>query len=217
MNLKEISKNPLFKGIEYDELEKLLVCLKAHTKVFTKHEFILRRGTHVTQIALLVRGSALIIKDDYWGNRTIIKEVLRGELFGEAYACVPNVELEVSVLAKDDCEILFLDTLHMLQVCCNACHYHQRLIQNLLTIASMKNIMLTQKIEHITKRSIREKILSYLSSQSLERGSRRIDIPFDRQQLADYLSVDRSALSAELSKMRKEGILEYQKNHFRLL
>lgn len=212
-----LEKNPLFKGIQKEEIAGLLTCLHSHEKQYAKNELILRQGASIREIGLVLEGQAHIIRDDYWGNHTIISEVNCGQFFGEAYACVPSSELEVSVIASTDARILFLSIGHILTTCQNACPFHQRIIQNLLSIVAAKNLLLNQKMEHITKRSTREKVLSYLSSQSLRTGSASVTIPFNRQQLADYLSVDRSALSGELSRMQKEGVLTYRKNTFTLL
>lgn len=217
MKTDVLMKNSLFKGIKVEEMESLLHCLHAYCKTYKKEEMILHHGDKVNHIGLLLKGTAHIIKDDYWGNRTIIKEVYVGEIFAEAYACIHDKELEVSLLAMEDCEVMFLDVGAITCMCGQGCRFHQQIIQNLLMITSQKNLLLTQKMEHISKRTLRDKILSYLSAQSLKQGAQTISIPFNRQQLADYLSVNRSALSIELSKMQKEGILKYHKNNFELL
>lgn len=216
MKLDQIIKNPLFKGIEKEALDRLLGCLQAYEKQYQKGEYILHRGDVVSHIGYMVEGTAHIIKDDYWGNRTIIREIETEDLFAEAYACIPEQPSEISILTTRACNILFLDIHHLMQQCEQTCHYHQRIIQNLLIISAQKNIALTQKMEHITKRTTRDKILSYLSALSLQTNQLVIEVPFNRQQLADYLSVDRSALSAELSKMQKEGIILYHKHTFQL-
>lgn len=208
--------NLLFKGLTENELSLLFNCLKTRKQVFQKNENILSVGNTTEEIGLIVEGQALIIKDDYWGNRSIISELNAGELFGESYACVPGKELEISLIANETTTIIFLNINNIIHTCKNSCNFHHQIIHNLLAISSRKNILLTQKINHLTKRSTREKILSYLSSQSQLQGKSKISIPFDRQELADYLSVDRSALSNELSKMQKEGIISFQKNIFLL-
>lgn len=215
MNNERIMKSLLFQGIEHSELKKLLRCLHAYTKEYKKNEMILQRGDYVTSIGLLIKGQAHIIKDDYWGNRTILNEIEVGELFAESYACITNKELEVSLLATKDSEVLFLDIRYLFSMC-SSCQFHQRLIQNLFMISSLKNLSLTRKIEHITKRTTKEKILSYISSLCLNTGQQTVTIPFNRQQLADYLSVDRSALSSALSRMQKEGLITYNKHTFTL-
>lgn len=123
----------------------------------------------------------------------------------------------VSVLASERCEILFLEIQRVFTVCSPACGYHSRLIRNLLTIMARKNLMLTRKIDHMSQRTIREKVMAYLSCEAERWGNEAFEIPFNRQQLADYLAVDRSALSAELSRMQKDGLIEYGKNRFRII
>ena len=178
---------------------------------------ILCYGNVTNSMGMMLQGKAMIVKDDYWGNRFIINEIHQGELFGEAYACIPEQKLEISLIADEPCNVLFLNMTEITGICHLTCPSHNQLIRNLLAITSRKNVMLTQKMEHIMKKTTREKILSYLSAQSMKQNSQRILIPFNRQQLADYLSVDRSALSNELSKMQKESMISYHKNEFYLI
>ena len=215
MNL--LKKSILFQGIEDCEFDKLLKCLKAKEVKFQKGEMILCYGNVTNSMGMMLQGKAMIVKDDYWGNRFIINEIHQGELFGEAYACIPEQKLEISLIADEPCNVLFLNIVEITGICHLTCPSHNQLIRNLLAITSRKNIMLTQKMEHIMKKTTREKILSYLSAQSMKQNSQRILIPFNRQQLAEYLSVDRSALSNELSKMQKEGMISYHKNEFYLI
>lgn len=208
--------SPLFKNISPSDLPHLLKCLNSYEKIFHKNETIFLQGTSIHHIGLVLEGEVCIIKDDYWGNHTIISHLLPGEIFGEAYACIPNALLDVSVEAAKTCRILFLDVQDILHACKHGCHFHHQLIQNLLAIVSYKNLTLNQKIDHVTKHSLREKTLAYLSFQAKQSASSSFDIPYNRQQLADYLCVDRSALSNELSKLQKEGIISFHKNHFTL-
>lgn len=211
-----IKKSVLFYGMEEQEISPMLSCLSAVLKSFKKGEFIYRSGEGIASMGLVLRGSVHIIEEDFWGNRTILSEVSPGQLFGDAYACMPSVELEVSALAASDVDILFLDVQKIVTVCTSACEFHTRLIRNLLSVLSEKNLLLTRKIKHMAKRTTREKLLSYLSEESLKHKCPTFDIPFNRQQLADYLCVDRSAMSNELSKLKEEGILTFEKNRFRL-
>ena len=211
-----IKKSVLFYGMEEQEISPMLSCLSAVLKSFKKGEFIYRSGEGIASMGLVLRGSVHIIEEDFWGNRTILSEVSPGQLFGDAYACMPSVELEVSALAASGVDILFLDVQKIVTVCTSACEFHTRLIRNLLSVLSEKNLLLTRKIKHMAKRTTREKLLSYLSEESLKHKCPAFDIPFNRQQLADYLCVDRSAMSNELSKLKEEGILTFEKNRFRL-
>lgn len=212
-----LKNNPLFKNINPGDLHKLLKCLQSDNVIYQKEQIIIHSGERTKKIGILISGKIHIINDDCWGNRTIIKEIIPGELFGEAYACLPEKNFIFSIIAKEKCEVLYLDISKILHSCKNNCLYHQQLIENLLMITASKNILLTKKINHLTNRSIRKKILAYLSDFSKECGSNSFKIPFNRQQLANYLAVDRSALSFELSKMQKEGIISYHKNYFNLL
>ena len=213
---KIIKKSALFSGIDTDEISAVLNCLSAKESKFTKDEFVFRSGEKISSVGMVLSGQAHIIKEDFWGNRTIIAEVSAGSLFGETYACVGSEPLGVSVVASENLEILFLDIQKMMNVCTSVCEFHTKLIRNLLSVLAEKNLLLTKKMEHISKRTTRDKLLSYLSAQSLKCGKPSFEIPFNRQQLADYLSVDRSAMSNELCKLRDEGILTFQKNSFHL-
>lgn len=202
----EISALPLFRGIPAGELPALLDRAAAREVRFAKGELLLHRGETPRSLGLVLEGGVHIIREDFWGNRSIVGLAGPGEIFAESYA-LAGKPLAVSVLAAADGRALFLD----------AGHLSRRLSTNLLALLAEKNLMLTEKMRHMARRTTREKLLSYLSAQALRAGTAEFDIPLDRQQLADFLAVDRSAMSAALGKLRDEGILEFRKNHFRLL
>lgn len=202
----EISALPLFRGIAAGELPALLDRSSAREVRFAKGELLLHRGETPRSLGLVLEGGVHIIREDFWGNRSIVGLAGPGEIFAESYA-LAGKPLAVSVLAATDGRALFLD----------AGHLSQRLSANLLALLAEKNLMLTEKMRHMARRTTREKLLSYLSAQALRAGTAEFDIPLDRQQLADFLAVDRSAMSAALGKLRDEGVLEFRKNHFRLL
>ena len=156
----------------------------------------------------------MIAKDDIWGNRKIIERIRAGYVFGEAYASKGDEPLKIHVEATEETEVLFLDANKIIRTCSASCSFHTGLIHNMLSLVAGKNLHMMQKMDCLTERTIRNRLLSYLSIQVIEKQSNKFTIPFNRQELADFLSVDRSALSAELSKMQKEGIIEYSKNHF---
>ena len=206
--------SPLFTGIDDIDLSSMLNCLSAKKAAFTKDTYILSAGNTATDVGIVLSGSVNIIKEDFWGNRAILAKMQSGEMFGEAFAFARLQKLPVSVVAAEKSEVLFVDFKKITSTCSSSCLFHTQLIQNILKILAQKNIMLTQKLEHIVKRTTREKLLSYMSEQAIKSGTNSFIIPFNRQELADYLSVDRSAMSNELSKLRDEGILEFSKNHF---
>ena len=181
---------------------------------FQKGDFVFRRGEQITKVAVLLEGCIHIQKEDYWGNLSILSEISEGEIFGEVYACLGNDGILNNAVAVKESAVLFLDISRVLTLCPSACRFHGRLVRNLLSVLALKNKLLTQKLEHMSQRTTREKLLSYLSEQSLKEGCASFEIPFNRQQLADFLSVDRSAMSNELCKMRDEGILLFHKHHF---
>jgi CRP-like cAMP-binding protein len=216
-NFSTLQKSPLFEGVSDAELAEMTKCLGVRFKEYGKGETIYRVQDFVREIGVVVTGRVHIIKDDAWGNQNIIAEIGAGEMFAEAFVCGGVGVLPVSVIAVSDCEIMFADFQRIITQCGNACVFHILLIRNIVGILARKNIMLQGKMEHITKRTTREKLLSYLSEQSRQRGANSFEIPFDRQGLADYLSVERSALSAEMSRLKSEGVIDYRKSHFEVL
>ena len=215
--IKTLAGAKLFYGIGEGELEAALRCLSPLKRDYGKGEYIFRSGEHLSSMGLVLCGGVHILKEDYWGNRAILAELGPGQLFGESYACAGQPELTVSAVSARDCSVLFLDVKRILSLCPSACAFHGRLIQNLVSILAEKNIYLTDKIEHMSQRRLRDKILSYLSDVSKQQGGADFTIPFSRQELADYLSVDRSALSGALCRLREEGVLVFHKNHFTFL
>ncbi len=217
INLDLMQKIELFGGISASELDILLKCLSVKTLPFKKGDVVLELGQPLNKIGIVISGEVQVVKEDYYGNRNILAHFCESEFFGESFACVQVKALPVSVIASVDSEILFIDVARLTAPCSAACGFHITLIQNFLRAVSKKNIALTQKIEITSKRTTREKLLSYLSAQAQAAGESRFVIPFSRQDLADYLGVERSAMSAELSKLRNEGVLKAHKNEFELL
>ena len=207
----------LFTGIPESDLKTMLECLSARQKCFAKSTFIFNTGDRIETIGIVISGAVHILREDYWGKRKIIARLESGGIFGEAFACAGVENLPVSVMAAEDSEILFLNSARVFKTCSSACVFHARLIKNLVLLMAEKNIALIQKLECITQPSTREKLLSYLSEQAQNAGRSNFTIPFSREELADYLSVERSAMSAELSKMKDDGLLIYKKNSFELL
>ena len=203
----------LFQGISRQELPALLTQLNARRRQYDKGAVILHRGDQTARLGLVLSGTVHMVKEDFWGARTIVGLARPGEVFAESYACLQGAVLEVSVLAAADTEILFLDAAPALDGGAGGAQFSR----NLLAMLAGRNLTLTRKIGHMARRSIRDKLLSYLSAQAMQAGGPEFDIPLDRQQLADYLAVDRSALSAALGKPRDEGVLTFRKNHFCLL
>lgn len=216
MDFVQISNTVLFQGTRPEDAEAMLKCLEAREKQFQKDETIYYVGDRVSELGLVLSGSVLIENDDLWGNRSILDRIGSGQIFAETYACVPGEKLLVTVTAAEKTEVLFLNVGKILRVCTNACSFHARLIRNLLTLSARKNLNLSRRIFHTSAKSIRGRLLSYLSWQAVKQGSREFDIPFNRQQLADYLGVDRSAMSAELGKMKREGLIQVDRSHFRM-
>lgn len=211
-----LKRSSLFAGVGDDDLAALCDCLQAKAVLYQKGETVFHRGDAPCSVMILAQGSLLIQRDDYWGNRSILGAVGGGEIFGEAYAAPDSGVMENDVVAAEDSVVVFFDSRKLLTVCPSACRYHTLVIRNLFYAVSEKNRKLVRKLGHMAKRTTREKLLSYLSEEATRQNSATFSIPYNRQQLADFLAVDRSAMSNELSKMRDEGLLTFQKNHFTL-
>lgn len=212
-----LKQTKLFSGVGDDEISSMLSCLGASLRVYKKGEFVLRQGERLSEIMVLAEGNLHIQSDDYWGNRSILGEICAGEMFGEAYAAPESGALLNDVAAVTDSAVVCFDVKRILTSCSSACRFHTIVVQNLFFAISEKNRKLVQKLGVLSKRSTREKLISYLSEQSKKQNSASFSIPFNRQQLADFLSVDRSAMSNELCKMRDEGLIRFEKNRFVLL
>lgn len=207
----------LFEGIAKEDLPGLLGCLAGRRVKAAKDHAIMREGDPATHVAIVLRGAVQMVREDYYGNRSIVAHIGPGEVFGESYACAGVKALPISFVADEESEILLVDCRRVTVTCANACGFHSRIINNLLRLVASKNLIFDQKIQVTSKRTTREKLMTYLLSQAKLHGSSSFIIPYDRQELADYLEVDRSGLSAEISKLRREGVLESEKNHFRLI
>lgn len=212
-----LSKTTLFSGIPEQEIAAMLPCLKTTVRHVAKGDGVLRRGDRVQWLAVPVQGSLLIQKDDYWGNRHILRRIGVGELFGEAYAAPDSGTLQSDVVAAEDSVLLLFDAACLLTTCSSACRFHAQVVHNLFYAVSAKNRALVQKLGYLSARTTRGKLIAYLSDEAERHSTAAFCIPFNRQQLADYLSVDRSAMSAELCRMRDEGLLRFHKNEFELL
>jgi CRP-like cAMP-binding protein len=218
MNKIEILKqNSLFAGVEEKEFDSMLSCLDAREKDYQKDDYILRAGNPIHEIGIVLKGSVTVIKEDYWGNRTIIGRMSVSDMFAESFSFAAITKLPVSVVAAENASILFIDCRQILNTHTSPCDYNSVLTGNMVRILANKNVMLMQKIDHISSRSIREKLLSYLSTQAMNSKNQAFIIPYNRQELADYLCIDRSAMSSELGRLRDEGILRFHKNEFELL
>lgn len=212
-----LKRTQLFSGVGDNEISSMLSCLQAKLLTYKKGEYVFRQGEHIDNITILVEGKLLIQRDDFWGNRSIVNVISMGEMFGEAYVAPESGGILNDVVAEEDSTVISFDVGRILTVCPSTCRFHSMVIQNLFFAISEKNRKLVQKIGHMSKRSIRAKLISYLSEEAKRQNNSSFTIPFNRQQLADFLSVDRSAMSNELCKMRDEGLLLFDRNKFTLL
>lgn len=210
------SNTQLFYGLKEDEITSLLGCLNAEKCSYKKGEVILSEGSITENIGIVLSGMAIISCCDIWGNNSILGNAAPGSIFAEVYACIPGQPLLVTVSAAEDTSILFMNVGRVLTTCTNACPFHARLARNLLTVCAHKSLRLSQRIQHTSSKSVRGRLLSYFSECAKHAGSNSFLIPYNRQQLADYLNVDRSTMCNELSKMQKDGMIEYERNHILL-
>ena len=208
---------PLFDGVEEGDLSAMLGCLGAKTTRVEKNEVIFLEGDPARYVGIVLSGQVQIVQGDYYGNRSILGRAGEGELFGEAFACAGVEALPVSVLAAERSDIMLLECGRITTSCCNACAFHSRMIVNLLRVMAAKNLQFHQKIQITSRRTTREKLMSYLMAQARMRQASQFTIPFDRQELADYLGVDRSGLSAEIGRLKTEGVIDCHRSTFKIL
>ena len=211
-----LRNSPFFQGMTEEEILSVLHCVNATVQHKKKDEYILRVGDRTESMGLVLRGSVLVLQEDLWGHRNIMHRIGPGEYFAEPFAATAGSVLNVSVVADEDSEIMMLNMERFLKTCPHACAHHGRMVRNLVSVMARRVLDLNEKLTHMAKRSTREKLLSYLSAESIRQGKLAFTIPYDRQQLADYLSVERAAMSVELGKLQKEGLLKTNRNHFEL-
>lgn len=216
MDYLSLSRTKLFNQISTQNIKHVLKCLRCRKKTFKNGEIIFSIGDKIEEIGLILSGSVLIENNDLWGNRSILAVIEKDHIFAESYAFV-NAKLNVTVIAAEDTEVLFLNAQAVITMCSTACHFHTQLIYNLLSISSTNNIRLSERILNTSSKTIRGRLITYFSQEAHKNDSNEFKIPLNRQELADYLNVDRSALSNELGKMRDEKILSFYKNEFKLL
>lgn len=215
--LPVLTRSALFAGVTESETAAMLACLGAREKGCAKGGHVLEPGDRLEHLCVVVEGSLQIHRDDSWGNRSVIGHVGPGELFGEAYLAEERCPFPNDVVALEDSTVVFLHARKVMTVCPSACPFHARVVRNLVFVLSEKNRQLMNKLTHMSRRTTREKLLSFLSEKAMEQGCRSFSISFDRQQLADYLCVDRSAMSKELGRMRDEGLVRFHRSTFELL
>ena len=216
MNTIQMSKSPIFKGMSDQSISNALDALNATEKSYRKSAVIMRAGSATDRMGIVIEGSITIESNDIWGNRTILSHVDEGQFFAETYALLEKETMLVDVVANENCRILFLKVGSLDQLTSLNKPWANTLIVNLLSISARKNLHLSGRSFHTSPKTIRGRVMSYLNTVSLQKGSKEFDIPFDRQQLADYLNLERTALSKELGKMQNDGIINVRKNHFRL-
>ena len=212
-----LSQCPLFAGISQEELKSMLSCLDGRIIQTPKGSLVFLEGEPATFVGVVLSGKVQILRTDFYGNRSVLTVVSPGGLFAEAFACAGVETLPVSAMALESTSVLLLDCKRVLTSCPNACPFHGNLVRNLLGGIARKNLILTQKIRCMSQKTTREKLMEFLLEQAKHQGRAEFVIPYDRQALADYLGVERSAMSAEISKLKKAGRIECTGSRFRVL
>ncbi len=212
-----LRKCKLFDNVSDENLATMLGCLGAQVRSYSKNQPIISEGTKATHIGLLLSGGVQLVRTDYNGNRSIVANVEPSQIFAESFVCAEVESIPVNIIASEPSDVMLIDGKHILSTCCKSCSFHNQMIFNLMKLVASKNLIFDQKIEITSKRTTREKLMTYLLGQAKLRGSEHFKIPYDRQELADFLEVDRSGLSAEISKLRREGVIECHRSEFRLL
>ena len=215
--IEEFKKMPLFKGIKEEEMEPMLTCIGGKVKQYKKGSIIPLANEPVKYVGILLSGKVHMIKEDLWGSKTILAIMRQNEVFGETFACGSRPDSAVTFLAAEDTNVLYLPFRKVLHSCNLSCIFHHRLIENMVTLIADKNWQLMEKVEVTSKKTLRDKILTYLSLQAQKNGSKYFEIPLGRIELAEYLCADRSAMTRELANMKEAGLIDYEKNTFRLL
>jgi CRP-like cAMP-binding protein len=205
---------PLFRGIARDDLSGMLSCLGAFIRSYRKEEYILLAGDPVKLVGVVLSGEVCVLKEDAQGNRRIVTTVRPKSIFAEVFAFAQVAESPVTVQALTDTQVLFVDFRRITTLCTNACAFHSRLIQNILMLVAKKNILLNEKLDILGMKTTRQKVAAFLLNQQAVQGKKRVRLPFSRAELADYLGVNRSALSRELGRMRDEGLIEFKRDTF---
>lgn len=206
---------PLFEGIEPENMDALLYCMRSYVRSYRKGEQIRLGQGETHYVGVVLRGNIHMLKTDVWGNETLLTYMSMGDIFGESTGVRAGSEEEyVSFLAGSNAEVLFLAYERAIHVCKNQCSFHYRLIENLFDLIGRKNTQLMEKIEVTSQGSLREKILTYLSLQAQKQKSKYITLELSRTDMAQFLCTNRSAMTRELSALRKEGVIDFDRNTF---
>ena len=209
--------SPLFHGIKPEELNAMLSCIGYHIGTFKKGDIVAFEEENIKHIGIIIFGAVDMVKEDLWGNKTMLVRMRKDEVFGETFACGSDNLSVVTFMVSEDAKILFMPFDRVMHSCTMACQFHHRLMENMVKLIANKNRDLMRKVDVGSKRTIREKLLAYLSIQAQVQDSRYFEVPLGRIELAEYLCVDRSALTRELAKMKADGLIDYDKNCFRIL
>ncbi|MFA5571381.1 MAG: Crp/Fnr family transcriptional regulator [Sphaerochaetaceae bacterium] len=209
-----ILRSPLFAELSESELPHMLNCLNARQKEIESGVFIIRERERVEDVGVVLKGKIMVITEDIFGNRSINAKLGPGDLFGQVAASREGSTSPVSVITDTDCTIMWLSFSTLVRPCEKACAFHSRVIENMMGVLSQRNLLMSRKLAILSQRTTRDKLLAFLSWQSQDQGSNDVVIPYTREELADFLCVNRSALSREISLMVEDGLIQTKRNHF---
>ncbi|MBO8435305.1 MAG: Crp/Fnr family transcriptional regulator [Tyzzerella sp.] len=217
IDLDKLATYPLFNNIKKEDLKNVLGCSYIAYKTFSKGDYLAMTDDEIHYIGIICKGSVQMIKEDYWGNKTILLHMHTGEVFGETFVCSASFLSQVSFITTEKTEIMFLDYYKVMHTCSSSCPHHNKLISNMLRCIGEKNIKLMEKVEVVSKKTLRDKIMTYLAIEAKNQGNNEFTIQFSRIELSEYLCADRSAVTRELASMRDDGLIEFEKNLFKIL
>ncbi len=215
--LAKILRRGLFKGIEEENLTSMLYCTGYRLADYRKGQVISLEQEEIRHIGVVLSGAVDMVLEDLWGGKTLLVRQSQGEMFGETFACSEDNRALATFVASQDCSVVFIPFHKVMHTCSNSCQFHHRLVENMVQIIAEKNRELLRKVDVVSKKSLREKIMAYLSIQAQTQQSRYIELPLGRVELAQYLCADRSALTRELERMRADGLIDFHRNTFKIL
>lgn len=208
---------PLFYQVGRENYGKMLRCFGARMMSIKKGHTIFHEGEAARYVGIVLTGAIQTVHDDYLGNRSILSMAIPGQLFAEGFACAGIESMPVRMVAAADSTIMLIDCSHITTLCQHVCGFHNQMIRNMLASVARSNLQLNQKIEILSKRTTREKVMAYLLSEAAIHGSNEFTIPYDRQELADFLGVERSAMSTVIGQLRDDGYIKVNRRHFQII
>ena len=216
MNFEFLSETDLFRGIEPNDIKDMINSFNPKTKTYAKNEVIFAVSANESKIGIVMNGSVNMVVNHPWGTQSIFGRTERGGIIGGANAVFDKKPLICDTVAAENCEVMFFDMYTLLTIRKDSHKCHNKVIYNIMDIAAGKCLKFVTRMIHTSPKSLRERIMSYLAEQAMINGSNKFKVPFGRQQMADYLNVNRAAMCGELSKMQQERMIKFHKFDFEI-